>query len=371
MRPMTIPDCSDARVERRRPFKPMPETPLQNRQEYVIIAGHGRSGSNRLLDAFDCHPGTLCRNEPNEALGSAFKDLPEGFYEDENGDEDFLTAWRRAIAGARLEISDRDRLRVEAKCYARPALRRAFARQVLARRRVRQSAAHLLPALRRETWQAAPYYAAPGLLDSALPVFKILLRPGWIRRAFAAEPGMRVILNVRAPKPFLRSWRRRYVESVGPEKVYARNLDDLERLPARFGAPPQTLGAFSEEALFESELWRWRYVNEALYSRLKGEPRFTAITYEAFEADPAGETERLFDFAGLSFDESVRQRAASLQNTLFPKQPETGGPSEDFLDGVIERVLSNSPLQALWPDARPAGEGEPNEGAAENVRKPS
>ncbi|MEO1013661.1 MAG: hypothetical protein AAFX08_00585 [Pseudomonadota bacterium] len=316
--------------------------------EYVVIAGHGRSGSNRLLDVFDQHPRTLCRNEPNEASGSPFDALPGGFFLDGPDRHGFIDAWRRAIAQAGRQASVRDRLAVECKDYAGPAWRRRIARPALARPRVRALAAFAAPALRQETFPAAPLFAAAAALEQSLPVFKLLLKPGWLLTAFPEEPGMRLALNVRAPRPFLRSWRRRYVAAVGPEKVFADNHATLGRILDHFGESADRFDRFTEATLYESELWRWRYMNETLFTACRNDPRFALVTYEGFEESIAEEARRLYDLAGLEFDDAARTRVESMRNTLFRRAPSTGGDDAAPIDEAIKRVLSDSPLLDLW-----------------------
>lgn len=329
---------------------PRPHNDSRDRA-YVVIAGHGRSGSNRLLDAFDCHPLTFCRNEPNEASGSAFEDLQSFGFFPEQSDAQFVEKWRYAVSRAGREISFRDRINTAGKSYARPLARRLYARNVLARRRVRKTAALIAPFLAQETWPACPYYADPKALAKTLPVFKLLLKPGWILDSFPKEPGMRVILNIRSPRSFLQSWRHRYARREGLENVFERNLQTLDQILNYFGRPKHRLQTFSEEALYETELWRWRYMNESLFRDLGDSERFTIALYEAFEDDPIGETARLYDFAGLEFDSEIKAKAGSLQNTLFIKRPKPAAEEKSSLDAIIADILSDSPLLGLWDEA--------------------
>ena len=262
---------------------------------YLIIAGHGRSGSNRLLDAFDCHPRTLCRNEPNETKGSVFSELPPGFFP-AGENPDFIDRWRGVIAKAALEISERDRIGERSKAYIASPAHKLFAQIVLARRRVRGALGAVIPDLRGEQWPAAPFIANRDRLANAFPVFKMLLCQGWIMDAFEREPELRVIHNIRAPKPFLISWRRRYVKPTGPEQVFQDNLQDLDQILGFFGRKSLRSEGFSEASLFESELWRWRFVNEVALPAPATASRDIRLgpPMTRFEKDPVGEAERLY-----------------------------------------------------------------------------
>lgn len=314
--------------------------------QYLIIAGHGRSGSNRLLDAFDCHSETFCRNEPNRPDGSPFLELPDGFF---SGQQDgFAERWMETIDQASRQISVRDRLTAEDKSFVRSQLRKAFARQVFLRLKPRRLVSALAPSLRTQTSPAVPFYAEPGSLDSVYPVFKILLTSGWIADAFHQDQRMKVILNIRAPKPFLRSWKHRYADPTGVERVFQENLESLPRILDHFGASAKMPAAFNERALYESELWRWRYVNELLLERLSGQARFTTVTYEDFEASPAAESARLYQFAGLEIDDKTRRKIEAMENTLFKPRPAKAHEDDGLLEDVIENVLPGSSVNAFW-----------------------
>jgi len=315
------------------------------RVDYVVVTGHGRSGSNRVLDLFDCHEGTLCRNEPNEVPGGAMSRLPDGFF---LGDLDagFLPAWRHAVAVTGRSFSERDRIGACPKAWAGWAARAVVGRGVLARRRVRRAAGWLVPAWRESEWPASRLYGAGA--DRALPVLKVLLCQGWIDAVFAAEPGLRVVHNVRDPAAFLRSWYRRYVPRRGERRVFEDNVATIDRILTHFGAAPGRFEAFSTEALVESELWRWRYVNEPLYGRLEGHERYALVRYREASADPVALARRLFAFAGLGLAPRHEARIAGLENTLFGRQPDAPTLDDAVLDAVAERVLADSPLRELF-----------------------
>jgi hypothetical protein len=104
---------------------------------YVVIAGSGRSGTNRLLDAFDLHPETVCRSEPEEMIGGDFRTLP-GAHRRE-------TRWAMILRSAgRAPSAARDGAKVLAtgltrstKATIRFHLMSRLVQKMLARRRVR------------------------------------------------------------------------------------------------------------------------------------------------------------------------------------------------------------------------------------------
>ena len=314
--------------------------------QYLIIAGHGRSGSNRLLDAFDCHGDTFCRNEPNRPTGNPFLTLPDGFQP--GLPSDFPAQWAAVINKASQQISVRDRLVSDGKSFVRSPLRKFISRHVFLRKRPRQIAALVAPSFRLDTCPAIPYYAEPNSLANIYPVLKVLLYSGWLIDAFYGDPRMKIILNIREPKAFLRSWEHRYVRHAGPESVFQDNLQTLPAILAHFNAESCMPQSYSPRALFESELWRWRYINEILLETLGKEERFTTITYDAYDKAPIEEIKRLYAFAGLTFDQEVEARAGLLRNTLFAPRAKQDYEHKDSIDAAVDTVLPGSSLQSFW-----------------------
>ena len=106
---------------------------------YVIVVGHGRSGTNMVLDLFDCHRGTLCRNEPNELHGSAFTGLGDAMFGDPIP-SDFADRWHAAVMQSMGSNGARDRFGTD-KNWLRGPLRARAGQAVMSKARLR---AHLL-----------------------------------------------------------------------------------------------------------------------------------------------------------------------------------------------------------------------------------
>jgi len=87
-------------------------------RKYVVITGHGRSGSNLLLDMMDCHEATFCRNEPNELKLSRLSGLPNPLMP-EALPADFSCQFSAALEEAAVCNGARDRVRHSHKQYAR------------------------------------------------------------------------------------------------------------------------------------------------------------------------------------------------------------------------------------------------------------
>jgi len=320
---------------------------------YILIAGHGRSGSNRVLDVLDCHPVTFCRNEPNEITGNSLLfSLPDGFFPD-TLPTGFPALWDAARAEAMTRLSERDRFDRAPKLWTQKGPQHDLIGAILKRRRARQLAGIVRPDLAHADYSMPPGFADPVKLHrDALQVMKILLMPAWTIAAHDHDRGTRIIHNIRQPEAFLRSWYTRYVSTRDPESVYADNLPYLTRILPVFDQKPRRNISYSAEKLFESELWRWRYVNESLFNALSGSKRYLISPYEAFDHDPDDAALAIFSFAGLVADDQTLARVRRLKN-IFSTHGKSGKTSpslpvtQRFLTRLIETVLEGSPLLEL------------------------
>lgn len=323
------------------------------RRDYVVITGHGRSGSNRLLDAFDCHPRTFCRNEANSIAGTALNALTPGFFPSD--DPAVVEKWRAAVDQSFRILSVRDRIGKREKTYVPSVLRRRFGREVLSRRTGRKALSLINPQLGALFWPATFCYADKARLEAAYPILKLHLCSGMLLDVAPHEPAMRIVLNVRSAKSFIRSWRHRYVQGKDPEFVFGQNLHSLDRILERFGRNDPAIRAYSDENLIKSELWRWRYVNETLYAGMRASPQFMAVTYEQFDADPAATAAALYAFAGLEMSDETAREVGALQNSLF-RDKVADHPTDSLIDDAVDEVLEGSILLGLWDDqSSPAG----------------
>ena len=314
-------------------------------RRYVFITGRGRSGSNRLTDALDCHENAFCRSEPSGPRESYFRRLPQGFIANDLG-RDFLADWRRAIALTTSELSDRDRVFATFKTFKRSWLHAEFASRVFPKKKLRQALGLVLPKMAGEVWPSSYIYDEEKIRSEATLVIKVLTRPGWILNAFPHEENMRLVLNIRSPKPFIQSWLYRYVGRRDPERVFRESAETLDDVLAHYGQPPLASTAYSEEALIRAELWRWRYANEQIFDACKNSDRFTYVTYEAFDADPIAECERLYAFAGLDMDAAARRRIETLENKIFAPRPKRTE-NDALIDRLVEEIAAPSPLMSL------------------------
>lgn len=322
----------------------MNDCPAPSLSPHVLVVGHGRSGTNMVLDLFDCHRMTFCRNEPNELHGSAFTGLGDPMFGDP-APADFTARWHDAVARTIRANGARDRFGTD-KAYFRSVLRARLGQAVMSRGRIR---AQLLPrqdGATVEEWPCPAFYYDGAALARALPVLKILLAPAWTLRAHDLFDTQRVVHVIRPPESFVQSWWSRYVTGIGggPEQVFADNQPSLRRILVHFGRAAEMPQGYSLRALVVSELWRWRYMNEVLAERLSASERYLPVPYEAVMADRLAWAEKIYAFAGLEMTEETRAQVTGMRNTLFG-QRKPDGLEPDLVAAAMDEITADS---AWW-----------------------
>ena len=312
---------------------------------YVTIIGRGRSGTNLALDVLDTHPRTICRSEANRINGAALNTLPLDF-EDIRQAEWSGAAWRAALETTAYTHSARDRSKRDHKSYYRSLPERIFCERVLPRRKLRVALKRMGLLSAVNEWRVDWAFSRAPDRHPQLPVFKILTQPHWILRTHAQDPGQHVIHVVRDPAGFIPSWMNRYVAPRGGEKVHADNLATLDIILERLGGTLQHGRAYSEAALIESELWRWRYMNDTVFMALSVSERYRLWRYEEMIANPAQMGGEAMAWLGLDVDASTRQRMSRMENTLFAK-PHAKRLDTGQVGDIAAAVLEGSPM-ADW-----------------------
>ena len=303
--------------------------------KHVVVTGSGRSGTNRLLDILDMHGLTLCRSEVH-ALDGDFGKLSVAASQDALP-ADFSDQWSAAVASSIGKMSRRDRMKVDGKSYLNLAARVVV--PVLRKTRLRK----VVLAGDPDEWPIPRICMRPNV--TIVPVLKIQSRQCWLLRSHPVLSSQIVIHTLRNPADYLNSWWKRWVSKIGPEEAYRRvcaltapiyEENDRPALPAEY----------SIENLVRGQLSIWRRSN-GLISQLSGSPRYGLFRYEDVSSDPTGEAARLYDLAGLEFDDETRQNVATMRNTLF-KKIDTPSLDRDMIRSAMEDVLSDCPLGSIY-----------------------
>jgi len=313
----------------------------------IVLTGHGRSGTNWLLDLLNASPHTHCRNEPDEIRGSLFSRLPPP--ETVPTDESSMRGrWEEAINWAGARMGERDHpIRVR-KAFIWPFWSRLGLPAFLFKRKSRHCLAILDPSLRNPEWQLPWWLGSREQLARAVTVLKLVMTPGWIVWLLREGPPTAVVHVVRHPGGFLNSWRNRYLARKDYGEVLAANLSRLERVRksdvewARRLPEPQGMSA--EEA----ELWYWLYATEVIHAAGVGAPQYRLVIYEQLVVDTVGVTRKLYSACGLPWTDSVESRI----RRFLMGNPQTADAWKKKLKQseakVVARILSLSSLRSFW-----------------------
>jgi hypothetical protein len=318
-------------------------------KRYILIAGHGRSGTNWLLEILDQSQQTHCRNEPNECVGSALSALPSAWVDHPGLTAELESTWDEAIARASRSFGDRDHsIPVYKDHFSRPAQRIGLVR--LARgKKIRKALGSVLTAPLPEEWPIPPWVGGQSGGDRLVPVLKVNFVPGWIAWALRNRPEAHVLHIVRHPGGYLNSlikrWLSRQKDRAAVESVNRALLAQVAAhdpaWAARFGDP----GTLS---LIEAELWYWLYCAETIDRVGAGNPRYQLIKYEELTRNPVEVSRSLYRGCGLDWDETIEQairRTAGESDAIAAAWRDKLDPEYVAL---VERILDAGVVRDWW-----------------------
>lgn len=325
---------------------PETSTSAESSANYAFVAGHGRSGTNWLLELLDRAATTHCRNEPDEIPGNAFEALPSPFVPVADPSS-FAPKWSNAVVEAAAQMGDRDRAPVVSKSHLASWVQRFGLVEKLARPRVRS-----MLALARPAWRGAEW-PMPGLHGAPLAVLKCNQVPGWARFVLEHDAARgRVVQIVRHPGGFLRSWHQRYLAESDAAQVRRANIARLEQVARADPAFAILMGDPAICDLDELELWYWRYsvelIEAAGQASLSAQNAYRRLLFEELALDPLGGTRELYGWLGLDWTPDIEQSVAALSRG-------SAGIAKRAIEGLsaaerdtIDRVLSGSVMEHWW-----------------------
>lgn len=313
---------------------------------YALVAGHGRSGTNWLLELLDRAATTHCRNEPNEIPGNAFEALPSPLVTlaDPSAVE---PKWSDAVAEAAAQMGDRDRAPAVSKSHLASWVKGFGLVEKLSRPRARRRLALLRPAWRGAEWPM------PGLKGVPLTVLKCDQVPGWARFVLEHDSARgRVVQIVRHPGGFLRSWRQHYLAEGDVAEVRRANVARLKQVAGVDPAFAAVMGDPASHDLDESELWYWRYsvelIEAAGQALLPAQNAYRRILFEELALDPLGGTREVYGWLDLDWTPDIEESVAALsKGSLTIARRAIEGLSAAERD-TIDRILSGSVMEHWW-----------------------
>jgi hypothetical protein len=90
-------------------------------------------------------------------------------------------------------------------------------------------------------------------------------------------------------------------------------------------------------------------MNEVLFTRLSGSPRYKVFLYNEVRKNPKGVAEEALTWAGLDLSEDTKSRVIGTKNTLF-RRPHVVEVDRNMVSDLAEQVLRGSPLLSLLPE---------------------
>lgn len=273
-------------------------------QHYALIVGHGRSGTNWLLDIFDASPFTFCRNEPNEVTKSPCQKL-KSIWQVEETMEDMDRSWDSIAALMGQRMGERDHRIENPKVFVHPLSQRLGVTSLPARPRVRAALRVILPSMRAGQWPMPWWVGRQSTLQKAYALLKINQAARVASWVLANRPNVPVIHIVRHPSGRLNSWLNRFLEKKEEAQIDQRNKARLQEVLSVSPEWADRFGDIDAMSIAESETWFWRYVTESIHQAGKGLSHYKLVIYEDLALRPLAVARQVYDFCGLPFTEEV------------------------------------------------------------------
>lgn len=244
----------------------------------VLIVGHGRSGTNWLLQTLDLSPLTHCRNEADKLAGSPFRQIQNPWVDVEGAD--LAPAWDEAVACAAVHWGERDHLVPGPKAHLRGISRRLGLYRLVAGHRCRSVLRLLMPSLRGAEYRFPAWVVNRTALAEARCVLKLNQVPGWAAWLLKHRTNTVVLHIARHPGGMLNSWRHRFLNRKGEDAVRAASRDRLQLIATADEAWADRFGDIDAMGVEDLELWFWRYATETVDTAGANHPRYLRILYE-------------------------------------------------------------------------------------------
>ena len=325
----------------------------------ALIAGHGRSGTNWLLDILDISSTTFCANERNEISQSLMSELPDpsinyGQYAGLEGVWDWVVNETKQRFGERDPVS-------QSKDFLYSGLRGKLLYLIRKKRRLRALMSIFNDRLSGPEWLAPQFLVKQNELDEALLILKINQCPAlacWLLTYFAEQA---VVIHIlRHPGGVLNSWRRRFLDNKNELVVRINNRNRLKLImeldnKITINTRNKMIDHLNNDRnnVSCSELLYWLYANEKIYDSGNKRPNYILINYDALAKDPQSITKKVYSFLDLKLDAYVMERIsqeAKNSSDIATKWQETLSPADRVM---VERVLEGSLFEKMWSQEEP------------------
>lgn len=321
---------------------------------YAIIAGHGRSGTNWLLQLFDQSPGTFCRNEPYFASNSPFRSIVDDRLTVRRDQTDLHQRWDSTVDWAATHMGKRDHEIAQRKDFIYSWSRHLGLCRLVSGTRYRRALSWISPQLNGDEWLLPKWLGDRARLQRARAFLKLVQSPGWVCYVLQHRPQVPVFHIVRHPAGFVKSWQRRYLQSDLAGNVLQENLDRLREIVHEDSTWSALFGEVDALDVLTSELLYWRYATEMIHRAGAGSAAYHLVLYEELANDPLTSVRQMYAKAELEWTGEIEQAVQGLCS----EAPSLASAWRNQLSAetiaTIESQLHSGPLGGWWNAA-----GEP------------
>ena len=329
-------------------------------QQYALIIGNGRSGTNWLLSILDASPLTHCRNEPQDIPDSPFHNLPNA-WELRDNPAAMDEKWDSFVNWTGTHMGERDHRITNPKAHVHPLAQQLGIAYWPVRPKIRRLLRLVLPELRQGEWKMPWWIGSQAKLDQAYAIIKINDLRAWIVRwLLENRPDVPIIHIVRHPGGQLNSGIRRFFSQLSSEKLaserslYQNILKTAVQLDSQWADQFRDIETMS---LMEAVAWFWRYNNEEIYKAGQNYSNYMLVVYEELAKNPLKYAEKVYDFCQIFWNQTVEDLIeAGTKTSVWGKLSNAPGKVsvawKTELSSEHQRltkcVLSGSLMESWW-----------------------
>jgi len=273
-------------------------------QKYALITGHGRSGTNWLLDIFNASHQTFCRNEPNEVHDSPCNQLHPLWHVTASM-SDMDVSWDELAACMASSMGERDHRLIAPKDYVHPLSQKLGIAYFPARPKILPALRVFLPPLRSGEWEMPWWIGDQSKLTQAYAVLKINQSARIAIWLLKNRPQVPVFHIVRHPGGRLNSWLNRFLAKRDVAYIRQRNRDRLREVLRISPEWCDIFGDIDAMSIAESEMWFWRYVTESIHRTGEGVDNYQLLLYENLAQDPMAIAQQIYQVCGLPWTKEI------------------------------------------------------------------
>jgi hypothetical protein len=326
--------------------------------QYMLIVGHGRSGTNWLLDILDASPDTFCRNEPNEVHQSQCQTYLKPLWHVGSEMSDMEAHWDKIAAWMSSNMGERDHRLTNPKNYVYPLSQKLGVAYFPARPKIRALLQAFFPQMRSGEWEIPWWIGNHARLKQSYAVLKINQSARIAVWLLKNRPEVPVLHIVRHPGGRLHSWLNRFLAKRNEEEIAQRNKSRLREVLSIDPKWSDCFGDIDAMSIAESEMWFWRYITENIHQAGEGSAQYNLLLYEDIAQDPIFCAQQVYEFCGLEWTNEIESLIykgskksvwGKIQGTpMSIAQKWHNKLSLEEVDSV-NRVLSGSLMENWWP----------------------